>query len=206
MPDAVAAGIYAGGMRSHPFVRPGERASVRRSVALLGAVAFLVSGCTAEPAPALSALPPLSATVAPPGGGGSVSPSPSTAPPRCDDGVLTLAGVDEEFIVTGSCRRVEVAGTGLDIDLTGVEVSTVRIRGDGNEIEARTLQAVTIEGQDNELDLRSVGRAAVRGDRNSWDVAGDIGDLVIVGNDNEVEAADIGSADVTGDRNEVLPG
>lgn len=198
-------------MRSHPVVPPGYRSHARppsglRRVTFLAAATLLLSGCTAEPAPTMSALPPLSATVAPSSGGGTASPSPSVSPIACEDGLLTLVGVDEEFIITGSCRRVEVAGTGLDVDLTGVEVSIVSVRGDENEVDARELDALTLEGQDNEVDLRSVGRASLRGDRNSLDVTADIGELLLAGNDNEVEAAAIGSADVSGDRNEVVPG
>lgn len=204
-------------MRSCHVVPPGNRSHARppsglRRVTLLAAAALLLSGCTvlsgctAEPAPTMSALPPLSATVAPPSGDGTASPSPSVAPIACEDGLLTLGGVDEEFIVTGSCRRVEVAGTGLDVDLTGVQVSIVSVRGDENEVDARELDALTLEGQDNEVDLGSVGRASLRGDRNSLDVTADIDELLLAGNDNEVEAAAIGSADVSGDRNEVVPG
>lgn len=167
-------------------------------------LAVLLTGCTGDPEPRLTALPGISATLEP-----SASPSVPTLGPSagaatdCVDGVLALSGARQEIDVAGSCTRVEVSGTDLEIDLERAEVSEVVVRGDRNDVDASALDSVIVEGQGNEIGADAVGAASLSGDRNSLDVDGALGSLVIRGNDNEVEAARIDASDVQGDRNEV---
>lgn len=119
----------------------------------------------------------------------------------CIDGVARLAGSAQQVSLVGSCARVEIEGTDLDVDLTRASVEDVVLRGDRNEVDAASVGSLSIEGTENDWEGVDIGSLSLRGDRNEIDLDGRAGAIAVAGNDNTVEAHEFGATDDNGQRN-----
>lgn len=164
------------------------------------ALAVLLTGCTGAARPALTAQPPATTAAAPipvP----TVTSDAADLDAACVDGVARLNGSDLDLTLVGTCPRVEISGTDLDVTLRAAMYDEVVVRGDRNDVEALSVSALSIEGTENEWDGQDAGSLAISGDRNELDFDGTVGAIAVAGNDNEVEAAVLGAIDDAGDRN-----
>ena len=120
-----------------------------------------------------------------------------------DSSRVTLDGQGTRYDVDGDCAEVVVRGddltvrlastTSLSIEGAGNDVESVTgvgavsIRGDENDVRARTIASITIAGNDNDLEAATVGSVEISGEGNSVESDNDPQPVHVTGNGNTVE-------------------
>jgi hypothetical protein len=123
----------------------------------------------------------------------------------CEGRPVEVGGKSFEWTLVGECPDVSVAGSDIDINLDGVELGTLTILGDRNEIDdAARPTEVTVRGHDNEVDATDIGALLLAGDRNDVDARSEIHLVTIEGDDNRVETDYLGQSSEDGSGNQVV--
>jgi hypothetical protein len=121
---------------------------------------------------------------------------------RCRPTVI--GGEQFEYALTGDCPDVSVEGSDIDVNLDGVELGSLTVLGDRNEVDdAASPTEVTVRGHDNEIDATDIGDLLLAGDRNEVDASSQIMIVSIEGDDNQVDTDYLGHSSDGGSGDDV---
>jgi hypothetical protein len=181
-------------------------------IAILVAVAAVLTGCGVVAGPRQTVLPEPPSAVPQTSAATPTPALPSTPVPSapsaadgavvCGGGSTDISGADQEFVLTGDCPSVTIGGAGLRVDASQAALGVVQLSGDRNELRAADISTLSVGGQDNIVDARMLSTVALNGDRNALTAAGFTA-LTVSGNDNSVRADSQGAVTDNGQRNTV---
>lgn len=120
-----------------------------------------------------------------------------------DSARVTLDGQRVDYDVVGDCAEVIVRGDDLDVRLAAAtelsiegrdndvestsDLGAVAVKGNGNDVEARTIAPISVAGDDNSLEADTVGSVEIAGDDNDVEAGNDPQPVRVSGNGNTVE-------------------
>lgn len=206
----------------------------RLTLVSLGTVVVcgVLAGCTLQPQPVETRLPPgVSASSTQPT---SSVPSPSvvtlspapeatSAPvvtvdpapsaPATDPGAVTcgdggnqtVSGAEQTVRVIGICGELIVSGSALTVDASGATVGTLRVSGDRARVDVGAVDVLVVQGNDGSITSAApIGSVDLSGDRTSVQAAGSIASVTVRGQDNVVGASGgVGTTTVEGRGNQI---